>query len=190
MIKIKPQSIILFAACLVVCLGLFASSNTAKGSSGDLFKGKKVLVVGDSIQIRSIGAYVKRAALILQAGEVGNKAISGATLANINKKSVYRQIKGTKDLGKFNYYFIAAGYNDYGFSVRTGSARSANKNLKTTCGALRKMILKIRRARAEYTATKKNPDGKKPQIIVVSPLYSFFHSNASQDYGKRISEIF
>ena len=193
MIKTKLQSLIYFATCLAVCLGLLMISPDAKGSSdslsdnlsNDLFKGKRILIVGDSIQIRSIGAYIKRASLSLGAEEVNNKAISGATLAHTNKKSVYRQVASTADLGEYDYYFIAAGYNDYGFSVSPGfrKGKLTTKSIRTTCGALRKMIRLIDTAHRNDSADKDHPDGWHPRIIVVSPLYSYFHCNKSLTRG-------
>ena len=138
--------------------------------------GKTVLIVGDSIQAarnyKKYGAFIQQACETLGAEAIANKAIGGATLANVyndSKTSAYQQVMQEhyyKTLGKYDYYFIAAGTNDYGGIHGKGKADSGDKSSKeidTSCGALNKMIKTI------YTDHKR-ATGKKPLIFVVSPI--------------------
>ena len=174
---------IILAACAFMPDTAFAvSGSTGKASAKYPLKGKSVLIVGDSIQDKSCystyGAFIQRTCKSLSAKKIVNRAKKGAPIANVDDcyyYSIYAQVMREYELGrlgKYDYYFIAGGTNDYGGGVR-GNGRAKlgaidSENTRTTCGALNAIIKLIKEERMRV----KHKDAR---IIVVTPIgrYNF-----------------
>ena len=132
-----------------------------------MLTGKKVVIYGDSLNDvkRNFGVYVQTFAQSRHAEEIVNRAVSGATMAAIsNENDLAHQIAQDEragTLGSYDYYFIAAGTNDYGMYRMLGDPTSAQAN--TVCGALNTFIAKINAAHIEAT-------GKGAKIVVITPI--------------------
>ena len=189
-ISLLPFFVGFLAVLLAMCAfapdsALAVTSKSGKTTASAPMKGTSVLIVGDSIQdascYKTYGAFIQRTVKSLGAKKIVNRAKKGAPIANVDEcctYSVYAQVmKEYKAgrLGKFDYYLIAGGTNDYGGGYK-GTGRAAlgdiySDNVSTTCGALNKIITLIQKER-------KRVKGKEAHIIVVTPIgrYSYIRS--------------
>lgn len=177
--KITAKTIAFIAACLLAVCAVAVPVETHAISS---FSGDTVLIEGDSLQTKDFGKYLQRAAKKLKAKKIDNKAQNGATIAkrNDSSNSVYTRIMAMtdKDIQQYDYIFIAAGTNDFGNYKNHGRASLgsvSNKNPKTTCGALNRILDRI---------DKVSPETK---VVIVPPTYRY-HGWKKNNYTKKFKK--
>lgn len=143
------------------------------------FKGKKVLVEGDSIQA-GFGKFMQTACGRMKAKKIDNHAVNGATVAysKNGKNSVYARIMAMSDLQikKYKIIVIAAGTNDFGNYKNHGKRDLGGTETidpRTTCGALRGIIERVQTV------------SPKTKIIVCPPIYRF-HGWTDNNYTTRV----
>ena len=147
-------------------------------------KGKKAIVFGDSVQTAKYGEYIIYECKKLGAKKTTNRAVGGAMVANRNgSNNIQHQIaKAKKDglLGKYDYYFIAAGVNDMNWGKHP-LGKKTDTDANTVCGGINKAIKTINSAHVKAT-------GYNAKIIVVTPTGLPYKQDKIAKYRKAIAE--
>lgn len=157
---------------IIIAAGLaFAAAGTetahAAATPAKPFKGKTVLVVGDSIQARH-GKFLVKASKQLGAKKVVNKSEGGAFFGKrlLTGNCVYSRVMkmSRSQMRKYDYIILSAGTNDFGHHTNYGKVKlgkPTSMKRTTVCGAMNIMIRRIQ----TYS-----PETK---IIVATPLYRY-----------------
>lgn len=145
--------------------------------------GKRVLILGDSIQSPACGCgtFIATGCRSLHASSISNKAVSGAVLTTRKKdNNLFTQLKKVHSLGSYDYYFIAAGTNDISHGYKLGSRSSVDTS--TVCGSINSLIQRITKAHVKSK-------GYKPSIVVLTPIGRGNKSTSTmRKYRKAIAE--